>query len=540
MAAHSSAACARVAVDRWWHGCGARPRHGSTSSRDARRTRGAFDRMGGEDTMPGTTERLRRFTSASGAKGVALAGALAGAMVMFAAGVAGAAPLGATADFTLPAASSPRSIVAGPDGNLWFNDMGTPKAIGRITPDGAVTEFTAGLIPASAPADIVAGPDGNVWFADRGTTGAIGRITPGGAITEFTSGLPAGSSPRGMAEGPDGNLWFGEDGTTKAIGRIDPATGAITEFSTGLNAGSSPTGLAPGPDGNIWFADKGTPKAIGRITPGGGITEFALPATSAPADIDAGPDGNLWFTDQGTPKAIGRITPGGAITEFTSGLGASNLPNGLAAGADGNIWFADRGTGATPVKAIGRITPGGTITEFALPAASSPRGVAAGPDGNLWFGDAGTPRAIGQFGVGAPAASVTPPAVVGSHGVGVPQTCVGDTWSSWAGQQPSHDAHGFDGYRWLLDGTPIPGATGPSYTPTGADAGHQLSCEATVTYTLFPVTVSATSAAVPVEGAAEQVGDLLARVTGVGPGKSLAAKVSAIQDAVAAGDTAEA
>ena len=81
---------------------------------------------------------------------------------------------------------------------------------------------------------------------------------------------------------------------------------------------------------------------------------------------------------------------------------------------------------------------------------------------------------------------------------------------------------------------------GNTYTPTLADAGHLLSCQATVTYTLFPTTVSATSAAVPVKGAAEQLDDLAAAVQGVGPGKSLSAKVRAIQGYVAADDTANA
>jgi len=442
---------------------------------------------------------LRKLTRESGAKRIA-AVALLGVLVVVGTGIAGAAPLGVIADFGLSGTSSPRAIVAGPDGNLWFNDMGTPKAIGRITPSGAVTEFTAGLNVGSAPADLAAGADGNVWFGDRGTSGAIGRITSSGTITEFSSGLAAGSSPRGLAAGPDGNIWFGDDGTTKAIGRITPG-GTITEFTTGLSAGSSPTGLATGPDGNVWFTDKGSPKAIGRITPSGTITEFSLPATSAPADIEPGADGNLWFTDQGTPKAIGRITPSGTITEFTTGLTSSNLPNGIAPGADGNVWFADRGTGATPVKAIGRITPSGTITEFSMPGTSSPRGVSPGADGNLWFTDAGTPKQIGQFGLGAPAASVTAPAVTANTGLGgegIAQACGGDVWSSWAGQQPSHDAYGFDGYQWLLDGSPIAGATTQSYTPTVGDMGHQLSCKVTVTYTLLAVTVSATSAAVTV------------------------------------------
>jgi len=127
--------------------------------------------------------------------------------------------------------------------------------------------------------------------------------------------------------------------------------------------------------------------------------------------------------------------------------------------------------------------------------------------------------------------------VTGSGGVGVQKACDGDVWSTWAGQQPSYNAFGFDGYQWLLDGSPIAGQTGPSYTPTSADAGHQLSCTVTVTYPLLVVTVSATSAAVHVTGAAEQLTDLGAAVAGVGPGHSLAAKVAAIEGYVAANDT---
>jgi hypothetical protein len=54
---------------------------------------------------------------------------------------------------------------------------------------------------------------------------------------------------------------------------------------------------------------------------------------------------------------------------------------------------------------------------------------------------------------------------------------------------------GFDGYRWLRDGSPIAGQTGHSYTPTTGDVGHQLSCAVTVTYPLLEVTDSAASAA---------------------------------------------
>src|SRR4029079_2426389 len=106
-----------------------------------------------------------------------------------------------------------------------------------------------------------------------------------------------------------------------------------------------------------------------------------------------------------------------------------------------------------------------TLYSVGLNAGSLPGGAGTGSDGNGWFTDQGTTRAVGRVGVGAPAASITPTSVSGTGGVGVAQSCGGDTWSSWAGQQPSRTAFGFDGYRWLLDGNPIAGATGSSHTP---------------------------------------------------------------------------
>jgi streptogramin lyase len=44
-------------------------------------------------------------------------------------------------EFPIPtAASSPQSITAGPDGNLWFTERAGNK-IGRITPAGVITEY---------------------------------------------------------------------------------------------------------------------------------------------------------------------------------------------------------------------------------------------------------------------------------------------------------------------------------------------------------------------------------------------------------------
>jgi streptogramin lyase len=431
-------------------------------------------------------------------------------------GVASAAPLGLITETTSglePADSSiPYGMVEGADGNIWFADQGSTKAIGRVTPGGTVKEFSTGLQPSngSQPQLLTAGPDGNVWFTDAGgTLSKIGRITPDGTITEFVNGLQANnhSAPFGIAPGADGNVWFTDGGMIHAVGKITP-DGTITEYSVGLNPGAMPFLIAPGPDGNMWFTDNGTTKAIGEITPDGTFTEFPLPAGSIPFDLTAGPDGNMWFTDEGSTKAIGRITPLGTVTEFSTGLPVTALPYAIVPGPDGDLWFTDAGNG--PVNTgIGRIDPHtGQITEWTAGLQgtngnkSTPFVLTPGANGSIWFSDQGTGAGsfeeLGQIGTGAPAASVRAPSVTGSGEQGTQQVCQGDQWSPWAGQLPFADAQSWDGFTWLRDGRAISGATGPSYTPIAGDVGHSLACTVTVTYPLMDTTVSSTSATVTV------------------------------------------
>jgi streptogramin lyase len=445
--------------------------------------------------------------------------------------LAAAAPLGSLALFPVPAGSVPFRIASGADGNLWYSDQGPTKAIGRLSTAGAILDGY--VLPAgSFPRQVRVGPDGNFWYTDT-TTPAIGRIAQDGTITQFH--LAAGSFPNALAIGADGNIWFTDRGTVPAIGRITP-TGTLALFSAGLLPGSLPQGIAPGADGSVWFTDQGTTRAIGRVAVDGTIVEFTsgLNPGTLPAALTPGPDGNIWFTDQGATKAIGHVTPAGAITETNVGLLAGSNPGEITPGADGNLWFGDNGT----TKAIGEVTPAGVITELTagLGSADRPGGLRTGADGNLWLIDnATTGQRIAQFGVGAPAASVGI-AISGGGNLGAPQVCA-DAWNDWAGAQPSHTAFGFDGYQWLLDGTAIAGATAQTYSPTSGDVGHQLACSAKVTYTLFPTTVTATSAAVPVQGAAEQLANLAAAVVGVGPGKNLASTVAVAQFLFAHGAT---
>lgn len=316
------------------------------------------------------------------------------------------------AEFPVPLASNDLSgMAAGPDGNMWFLEQ--RGRVGKITPSGAVTEYTlpgyttSGLGP--VPENITAGSDGNVWFTEA-AAGDIGRITPAGSVTIYpatSNKLPTG--PDSIALGNDGAVWFGENGLLgDSIGKIT-TSGAVTQYS--LPEGKDVGPVAVGPDGNIWFstatANPTTGAFIaayfGEITPQGVVTEYEIPGQSVPRDFVTGPDGNIWFIDNTDyPSQIAKYVPSsGAITAYpvpTSGA----QPGSLANGPDGNIWFTESNE-----DNVGEITTSGAVTEYAVPTPSAgPGAIAAGPDGNMWFTENGANK-IGEVLLAQPPSAPT-------------------------------------------------------------------------------------------------------------------------------------
>jgi streptogramin lyase len=278
--------------------------------------------------------------------------------------------------------SSPDEFVVGPDGDLWFADDGSAiggAAIGKISPEGAITRFTVGL-GESRPRRIVVGPDGNLWFTGLGESPSIGFATPEGAISAFA--LPA--RPRDLVSGPDGNIWFtyGGESVAPAIGRLvmqEDGGAVVTLFHAGLAAASQPFEIVAGQNGYLWFSDVSNTPAIGRVSMSGEIKEFrnGLNQEGSIWDIALGPGGYIWFTNRGA-NGIGWVSEQGQITEF----GNSELvePRDIAAGPDGNMWF-------TFWRGIGKVSPQGEITSLRGKIApdSDPREIVSGPDGRLWF-----------------------------------------------------------------------------------------------------------------------------------------------------------
>jgi streptogramin lyase len=102
--------------------------------------------------------------------------------------------------------SEASTIVSGPGGDLWFTSvtsrqlpsMAEAPTIGRVTPSGQITLFKAGIGP--EPQSIVAGPDGRVWFSGGGN--GIERITPPQSPVNTFVLIPGKAGASGAAEVP--------------------------------------------------------------------------------------------------------------------------------------------------------------------------------------------------------------------------------------------------------------------------------------------------------------------------------------------------
>jgi streptogramin lyase len=165
-------------------------------------------------------------------------------------------PAGKLTEYHLPLDSFPEGITDAPEQKnaLWFTES---DRIGKITTSGTVTEYP--LPKARYVISIVAGPDGNLWFTAEGTeanSSVVGKISPAGAVTEYM--VAAKSYPNNIAVGADGNLWFTEY-ETKRIGRIT-TSGTVTEY--GLS--HHPWDIASGPDDNLWFTEQ---TKVGALSP---------------------------------------------------------------------------------------------------------------------------------------------------------------------------------------------------------------------------------------------------------------------------------
>lgn len=313
----------------------------------------------------------------------------------------------------------PKSIVAGPDGNLWITD-GYEQRLWEVTTSGTIdwhtspSDTTFGLGPTSYSTlgDIAVGSDGNLWVPDF----YFYRMWEVTTAPVFSTFNPITPRPVAVTYSPsDSNMWMADElgyvwrvtlagvATPFLLSPGAPLTGICFSNITGdlwvsasdglvwnVTTAGSPTsyliggtltGICEGSDSNLWASD--STGNVWQITTGGVGTSFSL-LGGTPTCICAGPDANLWLGDPASSGQVWQVTTSGTPTSFPV---TTSVPTGICSGSDGNLWMTSSDA------FVWKITTAGTPTAYGL-SLSAPKSICSGPDSNLWVADPGT------FGVG--------------------------------------------------------------------------------------------------------------------------------------------
>jgi streptogramin lyase len=283
------------------------------------------------------------------------------------------------------------AITRGLDGRMRYPESFADQ-IGAITNAGVASHYRAGVDKGDQPNTIVAGPDGNLWYTLYSSAGKVGRMTTKGVRTEFDTGAVVNSLV-GIGPGDGSSIWVG--GEFSQLWHLD-ANGAVLAHVVppALTASRIPVKFIRGKDTRIWV-DLGI--FIAAIDSAGTVTEFTQGYTPSPniRDMTLGPDGNIWFVDSenlNVTGVVGRITSAGVVTLFSKGLKKGSAPLGITVGSDHNLWFTENAGGPH----IARITTSGVITTYKIPLPGSytATALARGQGRSLWVTSNGVPGLV--------------------------------------------------------------------------------------------------------------------------------------------------
>jgi virginiamycin B lyase len=226
-----------------------------------------------------------------------------------------------------------RDPIEAPDGSIWWTGMWA-SLVGRLDPEtGAMAEYH--LPPAARPHSIVPDGDGNIWYTGN-SNATIGKLDPKtGLITEYPT---IARDPHTAVFHPNGKLYFTAQ-HAGVLGRLDPATGRIDE----IEVRARPYGIKVGTDDRLWVAHNGT-NAISALDPETLAVEyFDIPdERTRIRRLDIGADGRVWYVNSALGR-IGVLDPNtGETREWASPSGPDSHPYAIAV-IDGVVWYNESG-----------------------------------------------------------------------------------------------------------------------------------------------------------------------------------------------------
>jgi virginiamycin B lyase len=289
-----------------------------------------------------------------------------------------AAPIGALKQYKVPTANSqPRAITDGSDGNRWFTESDEQvnfAKIARITPAGAITEFTpdpADGCSSCGILDIAQGPGGILYITNNSRN--LMRFNLATLDFESPVVVPSAIDTLGNLVANATDVWI-TDFNANNIWRYNISSETSTQFPVPV----TPSDVAVDGAGDVWFTAPND-QSVNRLDPAtGDVTRFEAPAGLAPFLVTVATDDQIWFTSRFGTQGVGRFNP--TTEQFTTFLTPGTGPQGITAGPNGSIWFTQ-----ILKDNIARIDSSDTITEGKVVKGSDPFAVVVAPNGDPWY-----------------------------------------------------------------------------------------------------------------------------------------------------------
>ncbi len=257
---------------------------------------------------------------------------------------------GITKAFTYPS-GGPQYIALDQQDNLWITLVGTSQIVEYM--NSTSQSITRSTLPKSAVLQgIAVGPDGTVWFAELGAK-KLGALVPCGMTSCPLQEIapPVGVVLNALiqvAVDPDGVVWFTDHGSNQ-FGSFDPATRAWKLYPVGYCT-SYCSNVLPNAiwysNGKIWFSEH----IAGRISSfdktSGLLTEYIIPTTGdTPLSWWAAPGINnlIWFTSY----ALGEIGYVNASIPVSLSVSAGTSRISVRQGGSGTLQVTTQSQGSS-------------------------------------------------------------------------------------------------------------------------------------------------------------------------------------------------
>lgn len=240
---------------------------------------------------------------------------------------------------------------------------------------------------------VVAAPDGTVWFSDQAQN-KIGKLDPNtGKIVAYDA-PPEKPNAEGMERGSKhtlaidltGNVWA----TGGPLAKFDPKTEKFTNY----NEVNNPYGVGVDKDNNVWFSEFTQGGKIGKVDAKTGKVVKYEPSTpnAFPRRLKLDSQGQVWFAEYRAGQ-LARFDPKAQTFKEYPLPGPSPTPYALGIDSRGHLWYS-----SMEMDLIGQLNPDtGEVIEYPFPYSENGiRDFFPDKQGRMWWGSQANDR-VGYF-----------------------------------------------------------------------------------------------------------------------------------------------